>query len=348
MLNFVRMKNDKCQGLTVWGIVLIIGWMTLFSTCQSGTSPKDFAAEDSTASDAIRKINQEISSRPNDPELYYRKARIYYNEFKAEKALGNIETAVNLDSTNAIYHFHKGEVLFALNKTKLAAASFEKAIEINPDYYDAYIKSGELYLVVKEHKKSLEKFTKAQELSPAEAKPYFYKGMNFKEVRDTANAIISFQRAVELDNNYPEPHIQLALIYAARKDKLALQYFNAALKLNEYNTDALYARALYLQEQGKFDGAVKDYRTLLSVNKDDYRAHYNIGFINFINKKYMRAIENFSQAIMIYPEYTEAYYMRGLCHEAEGRKQDARNNYEYALQLDTAYAKAIEGKKRLQ
>ncbi|HLP32057.1 MAG TPA: tetratricopeptide repeat protein, partial [Bacteroidia bacterium] len=171
--------------------------------------------------------------------------------------------------------------------------------------------------------------------------------MNFKEVRDTANAIISFQRATEIDNSYFEPHLQLALLFAAKKDKLALQYFNAALKLNEFNPDALYARGLYLQEQGKFDEAVKDYRTLLSVNKDDYRAHYNIGFINFLNKKYLKAIENFSQTIMIYPEYTQAYYMRGLCHEAEGKKQEALNNYDYALQLDSTYAKAIEGKKRV-
>lgn len=91
--------------------------------------------------------------------------------------------------------------------------------------YDAYIKLGELYLIVKEHKKSLACFSKAQEINPAEAKPYFYKGMNFKEVRDTANAIISFQRASEIDNSYFEPHLQLALLFAAKKRQTCLTVF---------------------------------------------------------------------------------------------------------------------------
>ncbi len=62
MLNFARMKNDKYQGLYLFAISFILCYISILMACTPAQNSNNFAAEDSTASEAIRKINAEITS----------------------------------------------------------------------------------------------------------------------------------------------------------------------------------------------------------------------------------------------------------------------------------------------
>jgi tetratricopeptide (TPR) repeat protein len=47
-------------------------------------------------------------------------------------------------------------------------------------------------------------------------------------------------------------------------------------------------------------------------------------------------------------QYINAYYMRGLVNEMSGKKEDARLNYKYVLEIDPKNAMAQLGLKRLE
>jgi tetratricopeptide (TPR) repeat protein len=94
------------------------------------------------------------------------------------------------------------------------------------------------------------------------------KGSIYKESGDTARAISSLVTATEQDNAFEDAFYDLGIIYAARKNPLAMEYYNSALRINPTNANILYARAKLLQDLGKIDEAIVEYESMILKNKE--------------------------------------------------------------------------------
>jgi Flp pilus assembly protein TadD len=62
----------------------------------------------------------------------------------------------------------------------------------------------------------------------------------------------------------------------------------------------------------------------------------------FMNSKYDEAIEELNKVLEVNPKNAEAYYNLGLIYEHKNQKEDARNMYEKALNIDPEYKLARE------
>src|SRR5690606_14123540 len=107
--------------------------------------------------------------------------------------------------------------------------------------------------------KSLDYINKSLKIDKLIAKGYFLKGKVYSETGDTTRAISSFVTATEQDNKYEDAFYDLGIIYAARKNPLALEYYQSVLQINPNNYEAKYARTKFLQDIGKIDEAIKEY-----------------------------------------------------------------------------------------
>lgn len=330
-------------------LIFIILTTWVFQSCSNHT-PSDKASQTDSTITAVagaEALSREIEQNPTDAELYYKRAMLYFNQKYLDRALADIEEASNLNKDNPLYYFTRGRILYAMNRTAEAAKMYESAITIKPDYEEAQMKLAELYYVVKEHKKSIDLLN----LVIASSKrfdAYFLRGMNQKESGDTARAIASFQLAFELNGTDYESLMQLGLLHAAKKDPVAVEYFTQAIKLNPKSSEAYFGRAYYYQLAGQLQKALFDYKKVIDIDPSNDRAYYNVGYINFEAGKYREALRSWDICIQMNNYNIQAYYMRGLVHETRKNKEDAKLNYEYALQLDPKYQLAIDGLNRLK
>ncbi len=302
---------------------------------------------DTISTASTKELSKQIERDASNPELYYQRSVVYFNEKSLNRSLTDIDQAIALNQTNPLYYYFKGKVLFAMNQTLKASDAFEMAIKLKPDYTEARLKAAELYYIVKSHQKSLAHLNAVIGIEPENANAFFLKGMNLKEMKDTAKALDAFQTAYEDDKNFYDAAIQLGLLYTAKKSKLALDYFNAAIRMNPKSDEAYFARAVYYQNNKQFTEALADYRKVISINPSNDIAYYNVGYINFDTKHFEEALRNWNICIQMNKNNVKAYYMRGLVHEINKEKTEARSNYQYALQIDPAYELAKEGLKRL-
>ena len=83
---------------------------------------------------------------------------------------------------------------------------------------------------------------------------------------------------LELDPENYDTQRELGRIFAAKKDPLALQYYNNALRIRPGSGEILYNRGLYYQEIGQLKEAEADYATLLASDPKDPDAHHNLGY----------------------------------------------------------------------
>jgi tetratricopeptide (TPR) repeat protein len=299
--------------------------------------------------DSLAVLNEQIASNPANSSLLFRRAEYFFNSNNGKMAYDDITKAIAIDSSKEDYYMLLANIHFKGLQIEKSIHAFEKAIELNPANPEPHVKLAELYLYLKAYPKSLKEADDALRMDKNIAKAYFIKGFAFKEEGDTGKAISSFQTAAEVKPDYYDAYIQLGNIFAVRKDKLSLQYYNNAIKIRPQSTEALYNRGLLLQNVGQIELAENDYNTIIKIDPTYADAYYNLGFIELSMKEdYKAAIKQFTNAINANNNYAEAFYNRGLSYELLGDKEAARKDYQSALTIIPTYKLAKDKLKQLK
>jgi tetratricopeptide (TPR) repeat protein len=296
----------------------------------------------------LKAVNAQLLDDPNNATLYNKRATIYISLKQFPEAEGDAKRAIRIDSTKAEYYITLADANFAQNKTRFAREYLERTTKKFPENTEALLKLAELYFLVQQYQLAIDYVNKALKVDGNLAQAYYLKGNIYKESGDTAKAISSFETAVEQDAKFENAFVDLGLIYAARKNPIAMDYYNNALKLDPGNEYVKYARAKLLQDLGKTEEAIQVYEALAKEKSECFNCFYNLGAIYFeIKKDNAKALEYFTKAIALNPEYTEAYFARGLTYARLKDKVSARADYDMCLKLQPNYAPAIEGLNEL-
>lgn len=340
--------------MKLFSIILSVTSLFLFSC---GNSGKDAELEkkievDSTLSKLnspeLKAVNKELLADPNNPELYFKRGKIYFNNHDLEAAKNDALRAIKLDSLKSDYFILLSDAYFTANETRMAKESLERCLKNNPTSIEANLKLAELYFYVKKYQEAINYANSALKINENTSKAYFIKGMCYKESGDTAIAISSFQTAVEQDNTIIDGYLELGILLTKKKSALALEYLNSALKVDPANEDVMYNIAYYLQSKGDYKAAIDTYKKLLAKNINYREAHYNLGAIEVsTTKNYKEAIKHFTNAINADANYADAFFARGVCYEELKDKTNAAADYQMALQVEPNHHFAIENLNKL-
>jgi tetratricopeptide (TPR) repeat protein len=323
-----------------------------FSACGNDKKTESASTSDSTnaysAPAELKAINAEILASPGNPELYHKRAKYYLDNKLFDEGLADMVRVLNLDSTKCDYYITLSDLYFAVNKTGNAKAALEKCVSIDDKNMDAILKLAELYLYVRKSDKSIEYINKALKIDQYNAKAYFMKGMNYKDLKDTAMAISSMQTAVEQDQQYYNAFMQLGILCASKNNKLAVDYYKNALRIQPKSAEAWYGLGKYYQDNEDWNNAIGAYTTLLSFDNNK-NAFYNLGVINLMAvKQYNKALEYFTGAINIDPKYAEAYFGRGITYQTMGDNKKAALDFQSCLSINPEYQPARNALNKLK
>ncbi len=352
MLSLCKIGTSKNIKMRIKLSLKILTFVILFINILSCSEPK-VGSDRNTVTDsltnisAVKDISKAIEENPEDPELYYQRAQIYVSEKYLNRAEDDYREAARLDSTNPLYAYSLARTLYAMNITKESATWYEKAIMLKPDYGEAIVKLADLYFLVKEHQKSINLLNEFRKVNPNEAYIYHMLGLNFKELGDTGRAIYHFQTAIENDPKDYESTLYIANLYAGKKKSIAFEYFAAAIKLKPKGVDAFFGRAVFQQQIKNYKSALIDYRRVIDLDPQNYLAYYNVGYINYENGFFDEALRNWNICTQMNPNFANAFYMKGLVFEERKNKQEARIQYQVALELDSENKLFMAGLKRV-
>lgn len=305
--------------------------------------------KDTSAVEArLSELNQLIAGNPDNDSLLHQRALLLISMKRFDEAHRDMQKAVSLDSSKASYFLTLSDIYFAGNRITYAQKALIKASELEPQNLKAHSKLAEIYFLLRKYNESLEQTSQMLKIAPGNALAYFIRGMCYKETGDTNRALSAFQSAIENDRDYYNAYMQAGILLQVKNNPLCMEYFNNALRIKPESEEALYGRAMFLQENGDYDRAIQDYTQILKINPRNKNAHYNLGYVHYTYLKvYSQAIKHYDDAIAADPNYAEAYYSRGLCYEAVGNIDAAIADYQKSLQLKPGYELPQLGLKRI-
>lgn len=319
-----------------------------FTACNADKKNPSDTELVSTGDPVIDGLSQKIAQNPNDPGLYADRARRFYETEGYDEAIQDLQKALRLDSLNVDYLHLLSDVYLDYFRSREALQTLEKAATLYPERIPTLLKLCEFQLILKQYDASLRTIDNVLRLDPQNADGYFMMGMNFKESGDTARAINAFQTAVENDPELLDGWIHLGQLHAALGNKIAIRYFDSALRVDPTSSAALHAKAFYLQEQNQLSEALALFREMGRVDPQNAEAHYNAGLLCLDLDSIPQAYRAFNLAIQMDPVHVRAYFHRGVAAEMLGKRKEAETNYEQALRLSPDYQNAQDALDRLR
>ncbi|MEZ5040925.1 MAG: tetratricopeptide repeat protein [Saprospiraceae bacterium] len=324
LIGFTRCKNDKANEGN-------ISSSTLYAT----------------GIPDIDALTSQLKQEPNNSALYAERARLFYEHEGYDEAIQDLATAMQIDSLNPDYHHLLADVYLDYFKSNLALKTMERVAKLYPERIPTLLKLCEFQLTLKQHQASMRTIDQILKLTPQNPDAYFMFGMNFKEIGDTNRAINSFQTAVEINPDYIDAWINLGQLHAAIGGALAAKCFDNAIEIDPSNITSLHAKADFLSDKGDFNGAIALYRRINLVDTQYDEAYFNAGLLYMEMDSVAKAYQQFDIAIQTNPIYIKAYFFRGYAAELLGKRQQAKADYQHAVNLAPEYELAQEGLTRV-
>jgi tetratricopeptide (TPR) repeat protein len=334
------------QFYSLSGIILIFMSALFIASCESNKTQDEQASEilDYTTLDGdqeLIKLNALLENDPDNPKLLAQKADILFKLYRQDEGLNDIARAFRLDSNNLeVRRVHAGYMMAQL-KILSARDDYQFIIEKDPSNAEAYLGMARTYAVENNNLKAFQFVDEALKRNVKLRDAYVLKGLMFRSENKIDLAISSYQTAVEIDPNYYSGFVALGNLFELKQSPLALDFYNTALQIEPRGIDALYGKALILQNNGQIEEAQEIYRKILSIDPDYYFAYYNQGYIKLVlESQYDSATYFFNKTVEIEPLYTDAWYNLGLSEQARSKNREAIKAFKEALKIDKDYKKA--------
>ncbi len=150
-----------------------------------------------------------LEDNPNHSIPYTERGRFYIVQSEFERALFDLNKAVEIDDQNSLAWNNRGSAYAGMGRAQEAVENFDVAIEIDPNYAFAYSNRGIELSKMGFPEKAMFDFDKAIELEPQNSGHLNNKGIALAQRGEIQAALTLFKKALELSPR----HIDAQLNY---------------------------------------------------------------------------------------------------------------------------------------
>ncbi|MDZ4384379.1 MAG: tetratricopeptide repeat protein, partial [Nitrospirota bacterium] len=266
---------------------------------------------------AVDILNRVIKLNPQNWEAYlflaqgyagkklYNEARISYSKVvsnvpetetgkKARALLKELEVKIHFEKAGELKS--KGDVEGALRET-------EAILGMTTDDHIALYNAGVLYYMLEKSEKAEEVLRRSVEKSPGYVPAHLQIALVYESLGRYEEANAEFIKVLSLAKEGREVDVA--------KSRLGLIKGEAAFS-------ARLKKAYQLIQAGKYELALDEAKTVVTIAPDNYVAHYTVGFIYDRLNKIDEARAAFLKSLEINPDYAKSHFGLARVYEREG------------------------------
>lgn len=333
------MKIDHRFFAVIWTVALFA------SFCKN--EPKTATTQVGSANPTIAELTALLEKSPDNDSLLFRRSEAFYEEGSYDPALEDIMRAIEIDSMRAPYFHLWADIFLDYYKSAAALKVMEAAAIRFPERIPTLLKLSEFQLILKQRSEALSTIDKIFRLDPQNAEGWFMTGQICKDMGETDRAIASYKKAIAIDPDNRDSYLSLGQLFTAKRDKLALQYFGNALRIDSSSLETRHAMATYFEKTGDLNRAKTIYREIINLDGSYAEAYFNTGLLLLDQDSVEKARDHFDLTLKTDPLFIKAFYFRGVAEEKLGQKKEALADYDQALRMAPGYKEADVAFRRL-
>lgn len=315
---------------------------------------------------ALKEYKSAIEYTPNDEDIYKKRAQLYYEMGKYDLSDEDYQKIISLNQGSVMGYMGIGRNANAQKNFEKAIEQFNYVTRLESEYSSGYSFRAESYIGLKKYNEAIDDIIKALELDYNDKAFYLMQEVadsSFAEVeakvkvqsiKDSNNAywlyclgIINehheyYKKALEQykacfdKENAPVCAYRIATCYENIGNySSALEYINYAIDLDSTEYDYVLTKAKFLYELGNTAEANLELTRYINHYPDFFYGYYIRGFYKDNTKDVDGAIEDYTMAIALAPQYAYAYLGRADMYKLKGENYLSDKDYKKVIELDT-------------
>ncbi|MCH7535564.1 MAG: tetratricopeptide repeat protein [Bacteroidetes bacterium] len=160
-----------------------------------------------------------------------------------------------------------------------AIKTYSKAIDLNKTLSESYFKRGQAYFYWEQDSSSVQDFDKAISLDPKNPQIYYMRGQARTYLGNNQGALSDYADAIQLDSNYIPPYVKRGYLFIQMGlPDAAFIFFTIAIQKDPNQpADVYFARGYCYQQSKAYKQALDDYSKAIVLNPDYADAFLNSG-----------------------------------------------------------------------
>ena len=293
-------------------------------------------------------VTDSIRKDPGNDELYFRRAVLLNKNNLPEPALADFRKAWSLQSREN-YAIGISNILLE-RKPDSAIVFLKDAIKELPKSLFLQLSLVKAYDTTGNTNDALAASDAILQQEPGQVNALLLKSDLLLKKDDPAGAVKALEKAyVNMPAN-PEIVNKLAYQYAETKNSRALFLADSLIKIDSQGLFAgpYYIKGLYYSNINDRTKAIESFDAAIKLDHRYLNAYIEKGKILLDQKKNNEALKTFELANRVTPSFPDAWYWMGRCQEIMGDKEDAKQNYEKAFELDNTFTEAKEAAEKIK
>ncbi|KAH1170981.1 tetratricopeptide repeat protein 6 isoform X2 [Mauremys mutica] len=250
---------------------------------------------------------------------------LYTEQCQWSLAICDFENTLALDSGIALAYINIGLILLLhLDHYYEAIQQFSKAIEVDPTNVRVYLCRAQAYRQVHNLQRALRDINQAIHLYPTESYLYIIRGQYLIEMKEYKLASFCILQVAEMsDVSFKTSPVQQALVLSfCQNHSKAIECLLEVIA--DQPAPSMFVLLGKIQMKAKktkdavesFQLALKILTSSAKILPNTFEAaeiYYFLGLCYMEQVSLLQAYEAFSLAVKVYPNYSDAFYQRGLC-----------------------------------
>ncbi|MBN8660713.1 MAG: tetratricopeptide repeat protein [Candidatus Obscuribacter phosphatis] len=237
-----------------------------------------------------------------------------------------------------------------LGEYKKALQDLNRAIELAPSSADIFTKRSLVYYWMRRfdlYKADAEKALSLTKEAPQDTDRLLYYAHMLDAIKRSEEAKAIYERV--LADNKGKKDLE-SVVYLARANrslglnKDAVYFLTMAIKLAPNQEDLYEKRAYCYLALGRWDLAIADLNKLGKEPKPEPMNYAILAYCHRCQRQYKEAVENYTKALELDPEFHQLYLERGRAYHALQDHKNALNDFEKSIGADKENADAYREK----
>ncbi|MBD3271955.1 MAG: tetratricopeptide repeat protein, partial [Elusimicrobia bacterium] len=245
-----------------------------------------------------------------------------------EKHIGRHQASFNRD---AYQHFLRGLIFEQEGKYQEALDEYRDTVTLDPQAAYVHKSLSTLNMKIGRLEDAIQSTKKLLEIDPSNADAHFLMGSIYLLQGEIPAAKKSFNRVLELDSDNKDALLYLAGLAAENNPEQAVRYLNRYLEADPNAPDIYYELGVIFSEKKKgHKRAIEYFTKAVELDPEFFNAHIALGRLYENEKEYRQSIDHYHKALDLKPDNTMLQSHLGLLYLQVGEIKKAEELYKKA------------------
>ncbi len=305
-------------------------------------------------------------------QRHYESALDYFEQGNYDKALQQIDNAIQKSPSNPDYYSTKGVFLHRMNNIPQAVNAYQKAIEVFPGHTFSHYNLGIIFMKEGKILQAIQQWEEVIKNKPDDVDSIFNIAVALSQLGKSKQAIPFYKKVLEYDPSHVMTHQNLGVIYRDEHDYVqAKMHFNILKDLDSTYSEVVEKEIFRCEEQeflAKIEAEKKQTTSCLDTDENSIvekafsaliEEEYGkaLGFSEQILKespddknallikaqslagllRYDEALQVYNNIIELSPREVEVLFQMGVLYSNIGKYNEAMDSFLKVRKIDANY-----------